>query len=92
MPERDANQPDDYAVAAAELRGDGYVFIPSPHPGYWASPREQELMRLLDEAVEWAQRPSPIPAVPFDEFLGIVAKFGAGPRGDSRIKEALADA
>lgn len=28
-----------------------------------------ELRKLLSEAVEWARRPSPIPIVPFQDFL-----------------------
>lgn len=28
-----------------------------------------ELRKLLSEAIEWTRRPSPIPAIPFTEFL-----------------------
>ena len=45
-------------------------------------------MCLLDEAVEWARRPSPLPMVPFNEFLDRVKPY-AGPRCDSRILAAV---
>jgi len=80
---------DVYGEVASNLAYEGYVYIPAPHPGWWASPREQELMRMLDEAVEWARRPSPLPVVPFDEFLERVKPY-CGPRADPRIRTALA--
>ena len=77
--------------AAVQLRAEGYVFFPSGPPGNgkWVSPAEQELLRALNEAVAWARRPSPIPVVPFDEFLQRMGKLGAGPSADKRWLNAL---
>jgi hypothetical protein len=40
----------------------------------------EHLRTLLAEAVEWARRPSPIPMVPFNDFLNRCGEVGVGPR------------
>jgi len=72
---------DEYGLAAEDLARQGYRY--DDREKRWVSPEVWALRCLLLEAVEWARRPSPIPVVPFQEFIDL-AKAATGDRSVPR--------
>lgn len=80
---------DIYGEVADELAAQGYEY--NEYEQRWVHPEVVSLRQLLGEAVEWARRPSPLPVVPFREFIEIT-KAARGMPAASRAVEVWAAA